>query len=617
MLKEPQLDTNALWKQRFRASRIAYSQLAKATPQRGLVISNRSGRLHLYAWDVPSSELGQITHNPTGKAFGYIQPDGRFIYYLADQQGNELGHYVRVPFEGGEEQDITPGLPIYSSFGIAASRGGNLLGIAVAEEGGEGMDLYVLDMDGDGEAGEPRKLHNSQFINTSPVISNQGEVIVVDTPAIGDATHFRLLAFDAQGRELGELWDGMGSSLEPRTFSPAGDLRLLGVSNASGANRPFIWDVQTGERTDLKVDELEGDVQAADWSEDGRQILLVHSSKAVQQLYLYDLVENSLTRLDHPGGSYAYGSWPYFAPKGEIYADWQDSTHPTRVVALDAATGAYRRTVLSAGEVPPGHSWRSVSFASPSVDGATQDIQAWLGLPDGEGPFPTILNTHGGPTFVLSDLFSPASQMWLDHGYAYFTVNYRGSTTFGREFEEQIRGDLGHWEVEDMVAGREWLLEQGIAQPDKIILQGGSYGGYLTLMALSKRPDLPWAGGLALVPVVDWKMNHEDSAGTLQAYDEMLLGGKPEEVPERFTAGSPLTYVDRVSAPVLIIAGRNDTRCPARPIEVYVERLRALGKPVETEWFEAGHGSFVVEQEIELAALQLRFAYGLVGSQDS
>jgi dipeptidyl aminopeptidase/acylaminoacyl peptidase len=479
------------------------------------------------------------------------------------------------------------------------------------------MDLYVLDVDGNGKVGEPRKLHNCQFIYDNPVVSNQGEVIVVPTPAIGDATHFRLLAFDARGRELGELWDGMGSTLVPRIFSPSGDLRLLGVSNASGANRPFIWDLQTGERTDLKVDELEGEVQVADWSEDGRQALLVHISKAVQQLYLYDLDERSLTRLDHPGGTYAYTSWPYFALDGEIYADWQDSTHPSRVVALDAGTGAYRRTVLSAGEVPPGHGWRSVSFTSPGVNGTTQEIQAWLGLPDGEGPFPTILNTHGGPTFALTDLFSPSSQMWLDHGYAYLSVNYRGSTTFGREFEEQIRGDLGHWEVEDMVAARDWLLEQGIAQPDKIVLQGASYGGYLTLMALGKRPDLSWAGGLALVPVVDWKMNHEDSAGVLQAYDEMLLGGKPDEVPERFTAASPLTYVDRVSAPVLIIAGRNDTRCPSRPIEVYVERLRALGKPVEVEWFEAGHGSLVVEQEIEQAAMQLRFAHKLVNSQDN
>ncbi len=607
MLKEPQLDAHAPWEQRFRAPVVLYSRLAKAAPHRGLVVTNKPGRYQIHAWDVPTGELRQVTSDPTGKIFGYVQPDGRYIYYLVDRQGNELGHYVRVPFEGGEEQDLTPGLPAYSSFEIAVSRAGNLIGLSVAEGEDRGMQLYAIEPAENGEVGEPRLVHTSPFIYSGPAISNRGEALVVSVPPEGDPQHFRLLALDRTGRELGELWDGPGSSIEPRLFSPLGDLRLLAMSNASGVNRPLVWDVSTGERVDLGIGELEGEVQPADWSEDGRHILLVHNSKAVQQLYLYDMQERALTRLEHPSGTYAFFYPPYFAPGGEIYADWEDSTHPSRVVALDARTGAYRRDVLNAGEVPPGHAWRSVSFTSS--DG--QEIQGWLGLPGGEGPFPTILNTHGGPTSVANDLFSASSQMWLDHGFAFLTINYRGSTTFGREFEEQIRGDLGHWEVEDMVAARDWLVEQGIAQPNRIVPQGGSYGGYLTLMALGKYPEL-WAGGLALVPVVDWKMNHEDSAGTLQAYDELLLGGKPEEVPERYTAGSPLTYVDNVSAPVLIIAGHNDTRCPARPIEVYAERMRALGKPVELEWFDAGHGSLVIEQQIEQARSMLRFVYKLL-----
>ena len=158
MLKEPQLDADAPWQQRFRAPSILYSRLAKAAPSRGLVVTNRSGQYQLYAWDVPTSDLRQVTYDPTGKQFGYIQPDGRFLYYLVDKQGNELGHYVRVPFEGGEEQDITPRLPLYSSFDIAVSKAGNLIGLSVAEGEDRGMDLYALEPVEDGMMGEPRKL---------------------------------------------------------------------------------------------------------------------------------------------------------------------------------------------------------------------------------------------------------------------------------------------------------------------------------------------------------------------------------------------------------------------------------------------------------------------------
>src|SRR5207249_7839956 len=143
---------------------------------------------------------------------------------------------------------------------------------------------------------------------------------------------------------------------------------------------------------------------------------------------------------------------------------------------------------ISSEDVPPGRPWRSVSF--PSSDGTP--IQGWLALPEGAGPFPTILETHGGPTAVMMESFDPSCQMWLDHGFAYLTINYRGSTTFGKEFLEKIWGNVGYWEVEDMVAARAWLVGQGITKADQVFLTGWSYGGYLTLQALGTYPAL-WA----------------------------------------------------------------------------------------------------------------------------
>lgn len=223
-----------------------------------------------------------------------------------------------------------------------------------------------------------------------------------------------------------------------------------------------------------------------------------------------------------------------------------------------------------------------------------------------------ILHVHGGPDLAMIEGFSAKSQAWLDHGFAYLTINYRGSTTFGRQFREQIWGNPGHWEVEDMVAARGWLVQEGIARPDRILVTGSSYGGYLTLLALGKRPDL-WAGGMAVAAFADWAMQYEHAAEIVKAHTESLFGGTPEERPEQYVASSPITYVENVRAPVLVIQGRNDVRCPARQMEEFEEKMRSLGKSIEVHWFDAGHmGSFAGERSIEHQELMLRFAYRIL-----
>ena len=140
-----QMAKTARWKLRFRAPIILSTQLAKSAPTRGLAVSNRSGVHHLYTWDVHTGSLRQLTDRPGGVIFGVISPDGSYVYYLNDQQGNEIGHYVRVPFEGGLPQDLTPEMPPYSpSFDLQVSRVGNLVGFTVASD--EGYSLYCIQL---------------------------------------------------------------------------------------------------------------------------------------------------------------------------------------------------------------------------------------------------------------------------------------------------------------------------------------------------------------------------------------------------------------------------------------------------------------------------------------
>lgn len=602
-----QQEDNAPWKQRFRTPTVLWTAVAAANPTRGVVASNQTGLYQLYAWDVPSGTLQQLTNRPEGQVFGTISPDGRYIYYLNDTTGNELGHYVRIPFEGGAIQTITPELPEYSSFNITFSQSGDMGSFVLADA--QGFNVYTFKPNGDDGHFDPQLLLTIKGLVLDTALSYDGKIAAISSDEKSGQMHFDLVLLDTTtGDVLGELTDGFDSSLRPVAFAPAAhDDRLLAMTNASGANRPLIWDVKSGERTNLPLEALEGEVMPVDWSPDGARILLVHYSKAVQQLYVYNLNTQSLTRLNHPGGTFSFfgSAGTYYGSDTEIFAQWQDSTNPPRLIALDAATGAQCRTILNPGEAPHSRSWQSVTFESS--DGQT--IQGWLAVPDGEGPFPTILETHGGPTSVTTETYSPESQVWLDHGFAFLSINYRGSTTFGREFQEKIIGNLGYWEVEDMVAAHDWLIAQRIADPATILLTGWSYGGYLTLQALGRKPEL-WAGGMAGIAIADWILSYEESADTLRGYQLSLFGGTPEEKPEVYRASSPTTYAEHVQAPVMIIQGANDTRTPAKPIIQYEEKMKKLGKAIDVHWFEAGHqGAFAdVELGISHHELMLRFA---------
>jgi dipeptidyl aminopeptidase/acylaminoacyl peptidase len=603
-LKPLNLDDNATWKQRYRASKIAWADIASQDPDRGLACTDIDGILQLYAWDVPTGKLTRITDEPVGVMRGMISADGKCIYYHKDKQGNEIGHFVRVPFEGGKEEDVTPDAQPYAFRHFAQGWTGNVLAATIARKGG----FRVYTMAG---GNEPQLVYASERLVGGLALSAAGEIAVVASSERSGTLDFVLLAFDlATGDQIAELSDGPETSVRPGRFSPLpGDMRLFATSSKSGYARPLLWNPRTGERQDLSIDGIAGEVTPWDWSPDGKRILLNQLHQARHQLYIYDVESGTTTKLNHPAGVLGGFTGAAFAADGRILTTWQDATHPSRLIALDGATGEQTGVVLQAGEVPGGHPWESITFTSETGEA----IQGWLSRPAGDGPFPTILHTHGGPTSVMPERFFPAAQAWLDHGFAFLTINYHGSTTFGKAFEKSILGNLGDLEVADMAAAYRWLVDNNVADAAAVFLTGGSYGGYLTLQAIGRRPEL-WAGGMATVAIGDWKLMYEDQAETLRGYQRALFKGTPQETPEATAASSPITYAESIKAPILVIQGSNDTRCPARQMKVYEEKLRSLDKSITVHWFDAGHGSRAQEQQIEHQELMMRFAYDVLQS---
>jgi len=597
MVQPVDTSLDAIWKQRYRAPSVFSAVIAPLAGERGLVWTNLSGTLQFHTWDVHSGKLSQLTHTAGGQnSFLELSPDGRWAYYLKDEHGNEIGHYVRISYEGSEPEDITPEMPPYSSFNFSFSRSGNRLGFTTASP--QGFTICVVDAAPDGSLSKLRSLYEMKSIGYGPFFSADGKQAIVLSSEHSGKAEFSLLAFDVEsGKRIAELWDGDGTSLVLQRFSPlAGDARLLATSNRSGIERLLIWNPLTNERSDLDL-EIPGAQECQDWSPDGERIVVSAIDQAVESVYIHYLADNITRKINTGLGDYRL----FYTPdNSHLFALWGDASHNYRLVEVDEQSGAFLRTILAPGNAPAGKPMTSVSFAS--TDG--QMIQGWLCLPEGKGPFPTILETHGGPTAVTTNSFSPNAQAWVEHGFAFLTINYHGSTTFGRLFEQSIWHDLGHREVEDMAAGYNFLVKEGIARPDAIFLTGWSYGGYLTLQGLGKRPDL-WAGGMAGIAIADWSIQWEDTADTLRGFQEALFGGTPSDQPERYRKSSPITYAQAVNAPVLIIQGRNDTRTPARPVEMYERKMRELGKDITVHWFETGHMGGFADTELGIAHQQM------------
>lgn len=602
-MKELNLSPEAPWRQRFHATDILSAVVARQNPERGLVCTNKDGIYQLYAWDIPSNELTQVTHQPAGVYLGIISSDGESIYYLKDDGGNEIGHFVKVPFAGGDAKDISPDLPPYSSFSIFQSRTGNVLGFMAA--GKDGFKIYVQSHDGD-----LKQIYRSDtLIRGYVIISSDGKFLAFRSTERTKSLDSSLVVISSDtGEQLNELWEENASFDNP-IFSPInGDARLVCTSSQSGYERPLIWNTSTGERTPLQLDEIPGSILPHAWSDDSKQILLCQIYQAQYQLYRYEVGTHTVTKLEHPSGTVGGFFGGFFAGQDEVWVIWEDASHPSRLIALDSKTGKQTRTVISAGDVPAGQPFKSILFTAANGD----TVQGWLAVPEGDGPFPTILHTHGGPAAVMSPQFAPSAQCWLDHGFAFLSVNYHGSVTFGKAFEKSIWGNLGDLEVQDMATAYTWLVDNKIAKPDSVLLTGGSYGGYLTLQALGRHPE-PWAGGMAEIAIADWKTLYEDEAESLRGYQRALFGGTPDDVPEATKNSSPITYAEQIKAPLMVIQGENDTRCPARQMKLYEEKLKSLGKQIEVHWFSAGHGSRAQDQQIEHQEKMLNFAYHVLG----
>lgn len=208
---------------------------------------------------------------------------------------------------------------------------------------------------------------------------------------------------------------------------------------------------------------------------------------------------------------------------------------------------------------------------------------------DGIKP-PAIIRLHGGPNYQTYNCWQPMIQFMVSHGYLILAPDYRGSTGYGTDFENLSRGDWGGGDLKDVTAAAEWLTATGQAHPDRIALLGGSYGGYLTLMAMAHAPD-KWAAGVDLFGFADLTAFHEEAAEWMRKWIEDQIGS-PEDNRSFYRQRSPITHCDRITSPLLMLHGASDRRVPLSQAEQLKEIMERNGRECRLKVYGSGDHFF-------------------------
>ncbi len=589
-----------LWERRLRAPYLHLPAWSRLVPSDRLVlISNESGSDQAWAWDRRSGSRRQVSEEPIGLMYVAITADGNRAVWFSDRTGDESGEWLAVPFEGGEPEPLLPGAGPGWPDGVA-------LGLRKVAAVLAGRDAYhLLVSTSGGPAREIMRSDERLSIGWSDLelegtftggLSTDEDLLALLVTQDGDDIHHGVRVIDpSTGEVVGELADGEGRGLLAASWSPVtGDRRLAIVHERDDRRRPGIWDLRSGERTDIELD-LPGDVFPVDWWPDAGSLLLVHRLDGRDRALRFDIASGRCSELSHPVGE-IHGAG--VRPDGAVWYRISSGGSPSRLLDADGA-----EVLAPSGEPSPsGRPYRSFHFANPHGD----RVHGFVVTPEGQGPFPTLMKVHGGPEWLYMDTWWPEVQAFVDHGIAVAMVNYRGSTGYGRRWRDFIIGNVGFPEVEDTLAGLDALISEGVADPERSAIGGWSWGGYVTLLALGLHPDR-WACGIAGVPVGDYAASYDDSAPSLQSYDRTLLGGKVTEVPDLVRERSPITYADKVKAPVLVMIGDHDTRCPPGQALNWVEAVRSRGGDVEVYRFDAGHVSYVEDEEVRQLGANVDF----------
>jgi dipeptidyl aminopeptidase/acylaminoacyl peptidase len=547
--------------------------------------SNRTGIANIYVMPAAGGEAVPLTRSigETIRAIGYFPHDER-ILFSSDQGGNELAHiYVRE--RDGTARDVTSGDRHVARF-VDWAHDGRSFFVQTNERDPRFFDLYEIQADG---YEKTRLFENDKAYQVRAVSPDRRYVAL--SRIVDNATR-HCYVYDRTAAKLIQLTpEGQPVACEPQVFASEG--AQLFYTTDDGGEFAFLVrrDLATSKR--VTVFKPDWDVEGAALSRDGRTLIVSVNEDARSRPYLFDARDFRPIALDvgTPDASTAL-LLANHARKALISAS--NGSTPGEISLLDLSSG--RRTPLLDARAPgvapedlvPGKVVRFASYdglAVPGVLYVPKDARA------GERR-PAVIHVHGGPGDESRVGYRPLPQYLANHGYVVFEINNRGSSGSGRTFYHLDDRRHGDADLDDVVAAKRMLVDTGFVDPDKIAIQGQSYGGYMTLAGLAFRPDA-FAAGVDIYGVSNWPRLLANTPSWWEDLRRLLFTevGDPEKDADYLRRISPVFHADAIRKPLLVLQGANDPRVLPVESEDIVAKVKANGVPVDYIVFpDEGHG---------------------------
>jgi len=437
-------------------------------------------------------------------------------------------------------------------------------------------------------------------MNVGPVWSKDGKWLAYSQPQAKGTDSNIFVAEVATGKST-LLTKHSGEQIYTLDdFSPDGKTLLITSNAENGYENVGLLDIASKKISWLTKDKWE--INGGEFSPDGKRVTWTADVDGNTDIFVHDFGTGKTTSLPLPQGvNEPSGKSSASKDGGRLLYYHNGPTAPGDLWVYQSASGKSHQVThsLIAG-------LRSEDMVEPylvhypSKDGKWT-ISAFVYVPYNlprNGQHPAIVYVHGGPTSQTVNVFSRFIQHAANQGYIVIAPNYRGSTGYGKEFQQANLFDMGGGDLQDVLAAAEWIKQTGYVDPKKLIVMGGSYGGYMSMMAVAKAPEV-WAAGVPIVPFVNYFTEIENEDPVLREMDLATMGD-PVKNKALFEDRSPIFFVDKIKAPLLLLAGGNDPRCPKSETLQVVQAIKKQGGVADYKIYEnEGHGFSRVENQID------------------
>ena len=550
-----------------------------------LVSSDQTGIFNAFSIPIDGSAPTALTQSTVDSVMvqSHFPGDERFLYQ-SDQGGNELDHlYVRE--RDGSATDLTPGEKLKATF-AGWARDEKSFFVVTNERDPRYFDLYEYAVDG---YARTMLYKNESGFQPGPVSPDRRYVAVVEVHTETDTDIHLVDRKTGQSRVLTAHTEEMFN--DPETFSLDGKWLYYLSDEASDFRYLVRMDLATGKRE--VVEKPDWDVEGAGFSRLGKWLWIAINAEARTELRLYDAATMQPVKL--PTLPDAAITSVRFSPDETLAAFYVNgSRQPNDLYLLELASGKARPLTRSLNaKIDPDHLVNGEPVRFPSFDNV--QVPGILYKPhaaSGDKPVPGLVWVHGGPGGQSRRTYSGLVQYLVNHGYAVYAINNRGSSGYGRTFFKMDDRRHGDADLGDCVHSKKMLAATGYVDPNRIGIIGGSYGGYMVLAALAYRPQ-EFAVGVDIFGVSNWVRTLQSIPPYWESFRKALYKelGDPAVDEAYLRKISPLFHASNIRKPLLVLQGANDPRVLKVESDEIVEAVKANGVPVEYVVFDdEGHG---------------------------